>query len=144
MAKKETRFLDLKHGDLVCDTLRGNVLTIIAVNPIIRQRSSCYDPYEDYYPTHDVVFGNGSVLGIHENTTLEPDYFKVESVEEGKKLLDTLKKREYMTRFKSVEFVIRKHPFTNVPAVFKVVSDPWGQVESLEFYSYDTSIVLIK
>lgn len=143
MAKKETRFLDLKHGDLVCNPDHGTILTIIAVNPIVRFFDQ-YDPYADFYPTYEVVFSDGTTLGIHENTTLEPYYFKVESVEEGKKFMDTLKKREYMTRFKSVEFVIRKHPFTNVPAVFKVVSDPWGQVESLEFYSYDTSIVLIK
>ena len=143
MSKKETRFLDLKHGDLVCNPDHGTILTIIAVNPIVRYIDP-HDPYADFYPTYEVVFSNGSTLGIHENTTLEPDYIKVENVEDGKKLLDTLKKREYMTRFKSVEFVIRKHPFTNVPAVFKVVSDPWGQVESLEFYSYDTSIVLIK
>lgn len=143
MAKKETRFLDLKHGDLVCNPDHGTILTIIAVNPIVRCTDP-HDPYADFYPTYEVVFSDGSTLGIHENTTLEPHYLKVESVEDGKKLLDTLKKREYMTRFKSVEFVIRKHPFTNVPAVFKVVSDPWGQVESLEFYSYDTSIVLLK
>ena len=143
MAKKETRFLDLKHGDLVCNPDHGTILTIIAVNPIVRCTDP-HDPYADFYPTYEVVLSDGTTLGINENTTLEPHYFKNESVEEGKKFMDSLKKREYMTRFKSVEFVIRKHPFTNVPAVFKVVSDPWGPVESLEFYSYDRSIVLLK
>lgn len=134
-------YKDLKTGDLLADIDHGEILTFVAY---VENPHRPTGSYADYYPTHDVVFSNGKILGVHDGAELGSSYKRVKSLDEGARLIDQARRKEKMGKFNKIEFVIRKHPITDKPAVFEVRADFWGDIKSLKFYSYDLSIVLGK